>query len=132
MNVFNGKIDSIQVFQNLTHVRVKVKDYLFSTVVIDTPESATYLMTGHAVKILFKETEVVIGRGDVSNISLQNKIEGEVKHLEKGALLSKIIIHTAIGEIGSIITTNAVNQLEIIAGIRVFAMIKSNELMLSI
>jgi molybdate transport system regulatory protein len=131
MNSLEGTIDTIKVFQNLTHVRVRVQDHYFSTVVIDTPETASYLTVGHPVKVLFKETEVVIGRGDLSQISLQNRIEGEVKTVDKGGLLSKIMIQTQIGDIGSIITTNAVNQLEIIPGSIVTAMIKTNELMLS-
>lgn len=131
MNCLNGTIETIKVFQSLTHVRVQVQNHFFSTIVIDTPETANYLSIGNPVKVLFKETEVVIGRGDLGGISLQNKIEGIVKSVDKGALLSKVILQTKIGEIGSIITTNAVNQLEIIPDASVTAMIKTNELMLS-
>ena len=85
MNCLNGTIETIKVFQSLTHVRVQVQNHFFSTIVIDTPETANYLSIGNPVKVLFKETEVVIGRGDLGGISLQNKIEGIVKSVDKGS-----------------------------------------------
>jgi molybdate transport system regulatory protein len=132
MNILQGTIDKIKVFQNLTHVRVQVAEYFFSTIVIDTPATAVYLKPGFNVKVLFKETEVVMGKGDLSKISLQNKIQGTIKHVDKGELLSKVILETKIGEIASIITTNAVNQLDLSPGTEACAMIKTNEIMLSV
>jgi molybdate transport system regulatory protein len=45
--------------------------------------------------------------------------------------LSKIVVESSVGNITSIITSNAVEQLQIKVGSQVTAMIKTNEIMLS-
>ena len=104
---------------------------LFSSIVIDTPETASFLKVKNEVKIIFKETEVIIGVGDMSGISLRNKMPGTVKSIDADKLLSKLTLETPMGDITSIITSNAVEQLKIKPGMEVTAMVKTNELILS-
>jgi len=131
MNILKGKIEEINVNGDLSIVKIIVGKIRFSTIVIDTPETAPFLQLNSPVKVIFKETEVIIGVGDMSGISLRNKLIGKVISIESDKLLSKLIIDTEVGEITSIITSNAVNQLKIKIGLEVTAMIKTNELMLS-
>ena len=131
MNILKGKIVEINVNGDLSIVKIIVGKIRFSTIVIDTPETASFLQLNSPVKVIFKETEVIIGVGDMSGISLRNKLIGKVISIESDKLLSKLIIDTEVGEITSIITSNAVNQLKIKIGLEVTAMIKTNELMLS-
>jgi len=131
MNVLKGHIEEIKVNGDLSIVRVNVKGSLFSTIVIDTPDTASFLRLKNEVKIIFKETEVIIGVGDMSGISLRNKIVGTVSRIDADILLSKLTLSTALGEISSIITSNAVEQLKIKLGMEVTAMVKTNELILS-
>jgi len=131
MNILKGKIEEINVNGDLSIVKIIVGKIRFSTIVIDTPETASFLQLNNSVKVIFKETEVIIGVGDMSGISLRNKLIGKVISIESDKLLSKLIIDTEVGEITSIITSNAVNQLKIKIGLEVTAMIKTNELMLS-
>jgi len=131
MNILKGKIEEINVNGDLSIVKSIVGKIRFSTIVIDTPETASFLQLNSPVKVIFKETEVIIGVGDMSGISLRNKLIGKVISIESDKLLSKLIIDTEVGEITSIITSNAVNQLKIKIGLEVTAMIKTNELMLS-
>ena len=131
MNILKGKIEEINVNGDLSIVKIIVGKIRFSTIVIDTPETASFLQLNNSVKVIFKETEVIIGVGDMSGISLRNKLIGKVISIESDKLLSKLIIDTEVGEITSIITSNAVNQLKIKIGLDVTAMIKTNELMLS-
>ncbi len=131
MNILKGKIEEINVNGDLSIVKIIVGEIKFSTIVIDTPETASFLQLNNSVKVIFKETEVIIGVGDMSGISLRNKLIGKVISIESDKLLSKLIIDTEVGEITSIITSNAVNQLKIKIGLEVTAMIKTNELMLS-
>jgi molybdopterin-binding protein len=131
MNTLSGEIESIIVKNTLSLVYVQVASSRLCAIVIDTPETASYLKTGQPIKVIFKETEVIIGTGKEHQISLQNKLTGPVLKVESGELLSKVTIDTPAGAIVSIITTNAVKQLQIEAGIEVTAMIKTNEVMLS-
>ena len=131
MNILKGHIAEIKVNGDLSIVRVNVGGSIFSTIVIDTPETASFLKLGNEVKIIFKETEVIIGVGDMSGISLRNKIVGTVSRIDADILLSKLTLTTDLGEISSIITSNAVEQLKIKLGMEVTAMVKTNELILS-
>ena len=131
MNILNGKITAVEVNGSLSSVAVVVDEILLKSIIIETPDTVSYLKVGHNIKVVFKETEVIIGIGKVSNLSLQNKIPGKVALIEKGTLISKITIETKIGNIVSVISTNAVNNLALKPGQDVTAMIKTNEILLS-
>ena len=131
MNTLNGKISAIEVNGSLTSVAVKVNEIILKSIVIETPETVSYLKKGHDLKVLFKETEVIIGTGDTSNVSLQNKIPGSVISIEKGTLVSKITIESPVGNITAVISTSAVESLNLQKGQAVTAMIKTNEILLS-
>ncbi|ELR73437.1 tobe domain protein [Fulvivirga imtechensis AK7] len=131
MNILTGKITAIEVSGSLSLVTAVAEDVVLKSIVIETPETASYLQEGRPVKLLFKETEVIIGVGNLSNISLQNRIAGTVSSIEKGSLISRLVINTRLGEIVSVITTRAVEQLNIDINAEVKAMIKTNEMMLS-
>lgn len=131
MNILKGEIEGISVQGGLSLVHVNVGGIKLSAILIDTPETSSYLKIGHSVKVIFKETELILGKGEEIRISLQNRIPGTVKSIEKGELLSKVTLQTEVGDIASIITTNAVSQLEIQLGVEVIGMIKTNEMMLS-
>ncbi len=131
MNILKGSIERIKVNGDLSIVNVNVAGFIFSTIVIDTPETASFLKVKNDVKIIFKETEVIIGVGDMSGISLRNKMVGTVTRIDADILLSKLTMKTEIGEISSIITSNAVKQLKIKLGMEVTAMVKTNEIILS-
>ena len=132
MNSLTGNIHEIQQNGNLSLVTIKIANDLFiKTIIVETPESASYLRTNHVIKVLFKETEVAIGTDITASISLQNRIPGIVIEVEKGTLLSRIVVNSEVGLIESIISTNAVESLALTKGMNVVAMIKLNEIMLA-
>ena len=131
MNILSGKIASIKVNGDLSIVRVYVGSEIFSSILIDTPDTAEFLRVGNKVKVIFKETEVILGVGDMRGISLRNKLNGRVSSIESDTLLSKVSIETEVGLITSIITSNAVEQLNIKNNMDLTAMIKTNELILA-
>ncbi len=131
MNVLNGKIAAIETNGSLSIIEIQIGSIFFKTILIETPNSVSYLKEENEVKVIFKETEVVIGKGTEHVVSLQNKITGTINDIEKGALLSKLRIKTSVGIITSIITTSSVLKLELNVNETVTAMIKTNEIMLS-
>ena len=131
MNVLKGNIAEVRVNGELSIVRVNVRNHLLSCIVIDTPETVDYLVQGEQVKVIFKETEVIIATGKTEGISLRNKFKGEVVRIDSDILLSKLAIETQVGTITSIITSNAVQDLGVKIETEVTAMIKTNELILS-
>ena len=131
MNVFSGNIEAINVNGELSIVTIKVDSISFTAIVIDTPKTASYLVVGNPIKVVFKETEVIIGIGSVEGISLRNKLFGKVISIESDNLLSKLVIQTDIGNVTSIITANSVKRLKIEIGTEVCGMVKTNEILLS-
>jgi len=107
-----------------------VSDIAFTSIVIETPATANYLKLGAPVKVMFKETEVIIGKSG-ADISLQNQIPVKVVAIEQGQLLSQLNLQYQEYHLCSIITTNAVKKLQLKPGVEVIAMIKTNEIMLS-
>ncbi|MFD1315511.1 TOBE domain-containing protein [Namhaeicola litoreus] len=130
MNELSGRIKEIKKSKSISLVKVQVEELLFSAIVIDTPETAPYLKINNPVKVVFKETEVVIALEKHLPISLQNRMEGKINAIDKDELLCRLTIETNVGIITSIITANAVNQLNLKEGQRICAMVKTNEIML--
>ena len=131
MNVLSGEIEAIRSQGSLSLVTVRVKAVKFSAIVIDTPDTVSYLRVDHPVQVIFKETEVIVGKGNQASISLQNKLPGTVMAIESSDLLSRVTIDTSLGRVTSVITTRAAQQLELAPNVAVVAMIKTNEVMLS-
>jgi|GEM_PF-666080 len=132
MNQLKGKISAIQTSGQLSIVSVDLgNEVLFKSVIIDTPTSAPYLKIDKAILVLFKETEVIISTEKQPKISLQNQIEGKLTKVEKGELLSRLSITTVLGNIVAIISTQAVDDLGLVDGSKLTAMVKLNEVILS-
>ncbi|TDQ30953.1 TOBE domain-containing protein [Zeaxanthinibacter enoshimensis] len=131
MNRIEGQISGIQVSGSLSLVSVDCKGILLKSIIIDTPDTSDYLATGTKVQLLFKETEIVIAKPGVREISLQNRILAVISAIKQGDLLCSVILESDLGTLEAIISTNAVADLSLQPGIEVLAMIKLNEIMLS-
>ena len=131
MNTLPGKIKDVSVSGSLSLAHIDVAGNLFSAIVIDTPETSSYLSPGKTVSVIFKETEVIIGTGKEHNVSLQNRLRGKIIEIESGDLLAKIVLDTAAGKVVSVITSQAVKKLGLKEGLEVTALIKTNEIMLT-
>ncbi|WP_281636491.1 TOBE domain-containing protein [Flavobacterium marginilacus] len=131
MNSLLGNITEIITEGSLSLVKVKVQNSVLTSIVIDTSETASYLKTGNNIKLLFKETEVILAKNSTGIISLQNKIDCIVDSFEKGTLLCKIKLRFGSCNIASVITRTAFDQLDIKENDEITAMIKTNEISLS-
>lgn len=131
MNKIEGHIESIVVHDDLSMVYVNASSIVLVAVVIDNPQTLDYLFVGNPISLVFKETEVIIAKGLIEGISLQNRILGKLISIAEGKLLSKLIIDTEVGKITSIISSDAATKLTLKEGDIVTAMVKTTEMMLS-
>jgi len=131
MNSLKGEIEHIDVSGNLTLVGIKVGECHFKSILVETPDTVSYLHIGNKVDVLFKETEVILGKGENLQISLRNKMLATITQIERGKLLAKVIMDTNAGKVISIITTNAVENLSLKKGTQVMAMVKTNEILIT-
>ena len=102
-----------------------------SAIVIETRDSASYLKEGSPISVLFKETEVILSTGPTGKIGIQNRIPGQVREVEAGDLLSKVVLETPFGDLEAIVASGELQALGLSAGDQVTALIKTNEVMLS-
>lgn len=131
MNKIPGKIHSIQSESHLSLIRIKTYEDMFTSIVVDTPATAPYLITASVVNMLFKENEVAIAKAFSGQISLQNRFVCSIKKIEKGKLLCKVLMNYNEHNIISVITANAATQMDLTVDDTVIALVKTNEISLS-
>jgi len=130
MNRIRAVIESVESCDSISIVELKAGIGTVSAVVVETPNTANYLNTGREVYILFKETEVSIGKNFSGEISLRNRFDCTILAVERGRILSRVIMECMGEKIVSIITTRSVDSLDLKKGDNVVAFVKTNEVSL--
>ena len=132
MNILKGKIIDIQTYNSLSYVEIEIRNHLtMVTVVLDVPNESSYLVVNKEVEVYFKESEVIISKSIDIQISVHNKIPCIVQSIQKGVILSEIILSCFDFEIKSIITTKLVEKIQLQENDEVLALINNNEISLS-
>ncbi len=143
MNTLHGEIMEVTTEGDLSLIKIRAAGQLFHSIVLDTPATSPYLKKDHAVRLLFKETEVILAKTDPLQISVRNQVRCRVDKIVNGTLLCELTLswsddpNTSSGPtpprhtIRSIITRNACEQLSLKENDPVIALIKTNEVSLS-
>jgi len=113
MNCLNGHIIDLSGVGNLTIVRIKVDEVLFSAIVIGRKEDDTQMVQGREVEILFNESEVVIGKNIAGKLSMGNSVGCIVKSMENGKVFSRVGLDLHGFTIYSLMATEVCNQMDI-------------------
>lgn len=111
-------------------VDVDVDGDIFTSIVVETAETAPYLAPGNAVLILFKETEVSLAKNLSGAISLRNRIRAVIHAIDRGVLLSAVTLDYKGMQVVSVITTRSVERLALAPGDKVEGLVKANEVTL--
>lgn len=111
-------------------VDVVVGAHFFTATLLETPGTADYLRVGSNVTLLFKETEIALAKNLSGMISLRNRISVSVQRIERGAILSAVTLDFEGMRLVSVITTRAIEQLQIDVGDQLEALVKANEIAL--
>jgi molybdate transport system regulatory protein len=131
MNVLHGEITELVSEADLSLVRIRSNGQSFHSIVIDTPATSSYLKKGHPVRLLFKETEVIIAKQYPLLISVRNQVQCRVEKITTGKLLCEVTLGWPGPPIRSIITRAACEELDLKENDAVIALIKTNEVSLS-
>ena len=131
MNTLRGTISEVRSQNHMSLVTINVQGNAMRSIVLDSPATANYLHEGHEVSVLFKETEVILAIPGEHHISLQNQLLCTVTYVDKGNLLGKVVMSFEGNSITSIVTARAVDQLSLVPGNKIMALIKTNEIMLA-
>ncbi len=130
MNKFPGKITQIQQSGAILLVDVDVDGHRFSAMLIESATQPEWLQEGNTIDLVFKETEVSLAKNLSGMISMRNRMRCTVQQIERGALLSKVILKFHKYSIVSAITTRSVDSLGLVVGDEVEALVKANEVSL--
>ena len=130
MNRLKGNIVEIESCDGISLVAVQTTVSLFSTVLLDTPESCHYLKLHSDITVAFKETKVAIALTNLGDISMANQIKCTIKSMKVGKILTQIELTCKGKKIVSIITTRSSLRLGLKEKKEVIALIKANEISL--
>lgn len=131
MNILKGKIKALNTAGRLTVVTLDVNGILLKSIIIENPETVSYLKLDNPIRVMFKETEVVIGKGQEIPVSMENQIRSTIVEMTKGKLLCSLVLDTEAGKLKATITSESAARLMLRVGETVMALIKTTEIMLS-
>jgi molybdopterin-binding protein len=63
----------------------------------------------------------------MKDLSIRNQLEGKVKTIVHGPVVSEIVVKTKAGTLASVITTRSVKDMNLKKGDRVLVMVKATE-----
>ena len=86
---------------------------------------------GSQVRALVKSTEVALATGLVDGVSIRNQIPGKITEIHLGVAMATVKVDVDGGELTAAITKDAVEDLGLIPGAGVVALIKSTEVSLA-
>jgi molybdate transport system regulatory protein len=130
MNKLRGRVDKVESNGQISLVDIDILGVSCTATLLEAPDSAPYMQIGAEVAVMFKETEVSVAKGLSGKISLRNRFPVTVKAIQLGELISAIELEFSGLTIQSVITSRAVNLLELVVGDQVEALVKANEIML--
>jgi molybdopterin-binding protein len=130
MNKLTGTITNIQQSGAIILADIEVYGQQIAAMLIHSSEQDEWLKTDSNVLVVFKETEVSIAKELSGKISLRNRFLCHIDAIRKGELLSEISLKYGLYNIVSVITTRAVESLELEVGEQVEALVKANEVSL--
>ena len=131
MNKLRGIISEIETAEQLSLVGVEVEGLIFSSVVISGGELADYLQVGKEVYLVFKETEVSIGKELSGGLSIRNRFPVQIREIKEGKILTQLTLDFRGHTIQSIITTRSARTLGLQIGDNIEGLVKTNEITLS-
>ena len=128
MNQLKAEIKEIEAAGEILLITLRCAGLDFSSLIIDNREQ--YIRKGNAVFMVFKETELAIGKNLGGSLSIRNRFPSTVQAIKKGRVLSDIRLDYQGHDIVSIITTASCENLELKPGDPVEGLLKTNELLL--
>ncbi len=128
MNRLSGKVTNITGRDSLHLVRVRCREQEFTVSVLELP---SFVEPGVELDLLFKESEVMLVSDSQSDLSADNRVNGQTVLIWRGDILSQVFLKTACGEISSLITTTCLDRMSLRIGTLVQACVPAYAVALS-
>jgi molybdate transport system regulatory protein len=131
MNRLTGTISSIERSGSIILADVDAAGQQFSVLMISAQEVPLWLHMGSPIGLIFKETEVSLGKNIAGTTSMLNRLSCVVERVRRGDILTVVEMTCAGQTITSAITTRSAEMLQIAPRDHVTAFINANEITLS-
>lgn len=102
-----------------------------ATVTIDSERNLD-LKVGKEAFFVFKAVNVIISKDNSIKFSAANQIQGVIKDIELGSVMSKIVVDSNGLEISSVMTKESTQNLNLQKGDSVTAMIKATNIIIGV
>jgi molybdate transport system regulatory protein len=130
MNRLEGTIRRIESSASVSLVEVSVGGDLFFSVVLERPDNHPYLRPGGPIRLLFKDTEVVLAKDPTCRVSLINRAAGRIRRIETGTVLTRVELDYEAGPVAAVVSSRSARELSLAAGDEVVWMVKASEISL--
>lgn len=131
MNKIPAIVTSLQTEGEISLVEVSAFGITISALVLESANTCAYLQIGMPVVVFFKESEASLCLSPVTGLSIRNRIPCKIESINKGRILCHLSLAWQGGVFHSLITLRAFDELKLIQGMSVVALIKSTEVSLS-
>lgn len=128
MNRLPGIVSAIEICGSVALIDVEAAGLHLTSTLIGTSGEVQHWPVGMAVTLMFAETDVALARDLAGRISMRNRIPATVSAIERGRILSKVLLDAGGHRLQSIITTRSTDMLGLRVGDTVEALIKANEM----
>jgi molybdate transport system regulatory protein len=128
MNRLKAFVEEIETEKSLSLIYLKVGLDLFFSMVIDNKD--TFIEKGKEVIMVFKETEVSIGKNLLGGLSIRNRFKAVITSINEGILLTEVFLDYRGHALSSIITSKSAKALSLKPGDEVEGLVKTNEISL--
>ena len=133
-NQIQGTIEFLQKDRINASIGIKLKSgTLLVSMITNEATNALNLSVGDDVVAIFKSTNVLLSPSSDLKISARNAIDGVIENITKENVNSEVIVNIGDDEkITAVITSDAIDQLDLKNGDSITAIIKSNDVMVGI
>lgn len=128
MNRLPGIISAVESVGSLALVDVEVGATRLAAMWVGVSDEFAQWAPGVSVTLLFKETEVALGKNLSGLLSLRNRMACTVMDLEYGQLLARVGLRFGEHTLSAVITRRSALHLDLKVGDTVEALVKANEM----
>lgn len=122
-NVIQGRIHA--------HIQILWKSTPLSVIITSASCEDMHLSAGDAIYVLVKGTDIMLAKSFSGLLSARNRVNGFVRRIVQGDVLSKVFVECQGDMLHAIITNASLKEMDIRNGDEVMAIVKSTELILS-
>jgi len=121
-----------RVVKGHIHANVQIlwKSIPLSVVITKASCEDMHLSEGDSITVLIKGTDVMLAKSFSGMISARNRVNGIVKRIIRGDVVSKVFVESQEEMLHAIITNTSLEEMDIKEGNEITAIVKSTELIL--